>query len=60
MINDTVYDIAIIGGGISSSVFVSTHIKNGFKGKIAIIENGRNLGGRASTRISFINSGWKY
>jgi len=59
MINDTVYDIAIIGGGISSSVFVSTHIKNGFKGKIAIIENGRNLGGRASTRISFINSGWQ-
>ena len=33
------YDIAIIGGGISSFVFVSTHIKNGFNGRIAIIEN---------------------
>ncbi len=59
MNNNTVYDIAIIGGGISSSVFSATHIKNGFKGKIAIIENGRNLGGRASTRNSHRNPGWK-
>ncbi len=59
MINDTFYDIAIIGGGISSCVFASTHIKNGFNGRIAIIENGRNLGGRASTRVSFSNSGWQ-
>ena len=59
MVNDTFYDIAIIGGGISSCVFTSTHLKNGFKGKIAIIENGRNLGGRASTRFSFNNSGWQ-
>ncbi len=59
MINDTFYDIAIIGGGISSCVFASTHIKNGFNGRIAIIENGRNLGGRASTRDSFSNSGWQ-
>ena len=53
------YDIAIIGGGISASVFVSTLIKNGFKGRIAIIEFGRNLGGRASTRYSFSNKGWQ-
>ena len=59
MINNTFYDLAIIGGGISSCVFASTHIKNGFKGSIAIIENGRNLGGRASTRFSFSNSGWQ-
>ena len=59
MSNDIVYDIAIIGGGISSSVFVSTHLKNGFKGRIAIIENGRNLGGRSSKRNSFKNSGWQ-
>ncbi len=59
MINNTFYDISIIGGGISSCVFASTHIKNGFTGKIAILENGRNLGGRASTRVSFRNIGWQ-
>ncbi len=59
MITDTFYDIAIIGGGISSCVFASSHIKNGFKGKIALIENGRNLGGRSSTRKSFSNIGWQ-
>ncbi len=59
MTKDTVYDIAIIGGGISSCVFASTHLKNGFKGRIAIIENGRNLGGRSNTRNSLINRGWK-
>ena len=59
MINDTFYDIAIIGGGISSCVFTSSHLKNGYKGRIAIIENGRNLGGRSSTRNSISNSGWK-
>ncbi len=59
MVNDEIYDLLIIGGGISSCVFVSAHIKNGFDGKIAIIENGRNLGGRSSTRISFTNNGWK-
>ena len=52
MINDTFYDIAIIGGGISSCVFSSFHLKNGYQGRIAIIENGRNLGGRSSTRNS--------
>ncbi len=59
MNNDTFYDIAIIGGGISSCVFASTHIKNGFKGRIAIIENGRSPGGRFSTRNSFKNIGWQ-
>ena len=59
MINDTFYDIAVIGGGISSCVFSSSHIKKGFKGRIAIIENGRNLGGRSSTRNSISNSGWQ-
>ena len=60
MFNEIVYDLAIIGGGISSCVFVSTHIKNGFNGSIAVIENGRNLGGRSSTRNSFANSGWQF
>ena len=59
MANDNFYEIAIIGGGISSCVFASTHIKNGFKGRIAIIESGRDLGGRASTRNSFKNKGWQ-
>ena len=59
MNKEEIYDFAIIGGGISSSVFVSSHIKNGFRGKIAIIENGRNLGGRSSTRNSISNKGWQ-
>ena len=53
MINDTFYDIAIIGGGISSCVFSSFHLKNGYQGRIAIIENGRNLGGRSSTCLLY-------
>lgn len=53
------FDLLIIGGGISSCVFVSNHIKNGFDGSIAIIENGRQLGGRSSTRNSLTNKGWK-
>ena len=59
MRNDELYDLAIIGGGISSCVFASSHIKNGFNGRIAIIENGRILGGRASTRNSLKNNGWQ-
>ena len=46
------YELILIGGGISACTFASDIIKNGFKGKIAIIENGRGLGGRTSTRIS--------
>ena len=59
MRNYNVYDFAIIGGGISSCVFVYSHFKNGFSGRIAIIENGRQLGGRSSTRNSLTNNGWK-
>ena len=57
--NNNLYDYAIIGGGISSCVFASSHIKNDFNGRIAIIENGRSLGGRSSTRNSLKNSGWQ-
>ncbi len=57
--NSNLYDFAIIGGGISSCVFASSHIKSGFNGKILILESGRNLGGRSSTRNSLSNKGWK-
>ena len=60
MIKDTFYDITIIGGGISSCVFTSLHLKNVYQGRIAIIENGRNLGGRSSTRNSISNSAVSY
>ena len=60
MIKESFYDFVIIGGGISSSVFVSSHIKNGFDGKFAIIENGRNLGGRSTTRFSKSYDGWRF
>ena len=59
MVSYVTYDIAIIGGGISSCVFTSSHIKNGFNGRIAIIEYGRDLGGRSSTRNSLANKGWQ-
>ena len=59
MVSNNCYDIAVIGGGISACVFTSTYIKNGFNGKIAIIENGRRLGGRSSTRNSLANKGWQ-
>jgi len=53
-----IYDLIVIGGGISSCTFISNLLKKGFKGKIAIIETGRNLGGRSSSRISKKNNGW--
>ena len=56
--NNIMYELTVIGGGISSCTFVSNLLKKGFKGKIAIIETGRNLGGRCSSRISKKNSGW--
>ena len=59
MSQNNFYELVIIGGGISSCAFVSTFLKNGFKGKIAIIEAGRKLGGRSSTRSSFTNKGWE-
>ena len=45
-----IYDLVVIGGGISSSAFISNILKQGFKGTIAVIEAGRGLGGRCSTR----------
>ena len=46
------YDLLIIGGGISACVFASKYLQNNTTKKIALIEVGRGLGGRSSTRIS--------
>ena len=59
MKSDFTYDLVIIGGGISACVFASQHQKNNSTKKIAIIEIGRGLGGRSSTRISKRFNGWK-
>ena len=48
-----IYDLVVIGGGISSSTFIANILKKGFKGKIAVVEAGRGLGGRCSTRYSY-------
>ena len=48
-----IYDLVVIGGGISSSTFIANILKKGFKGKIAVIEAGRGLGGRCSTRYRY-------
>ena len=53
------YDLLIIGGGISSCVFLSKYLQNNIAKKIALIEVGRGLGGRSSTRISKRFKGWK-
>ncbi len=53
------YDLLIIGGGISACVFASNYLKNNNNKKIALIEIGRGLGGRSSTRISKRFKGWK-
>ena len=52
------YDLLIIGGGISASVFASKYLQNNISKKIALIEVGRGLGGRSSTRISKRFKGW--
>ena len=52
MKSNLVYDLLIIGGGISACVFASKYLKNNTSKKIALIEIGRGLGGRSSTRIS--------
>ena len=57
--NKNKYDVLIIGGGISASVFASNYIKNSPNRKIAIVESGRSLGGRSSTRISRRFKVWK-
>ncbi len=59
MKSDFTYDIVIIGGGISACVFASNYLKNNITKKIALIEIGRGLGGRSSTRISKKFRGWK-
>ena len=59
MKSDFQYDLILIGGGISSCVFASKYLKNNFTKKVALIEIGRGLGGRSSTRISQRFKGWK-
>ncbi len=56
--SDFKYDLLIIGGGISACVFASKYLENNIKKKIALIEIGRGLGGRSSTRISKRFKGW--
>ena len=50
---ENIYDLVVIGGGISSSTFIANILKKGFTGKIAVVEAGRGLGGRCSTRYSY-------
>jgi len=59
MKNNFSYDLLIIGGGISACVFASKYLQNNITKKIALIEVGRGLGGRSSTRISKRFKGWK-
>ena len=59
MKNDFKYDLLIIGGGISACVFASKFLKKNNTKKVALIEIGRGLGGRSSTRISKKYKGWK-
>ena len=53
------YDLLIIGGGISACVFASKYLQNNITKNIALIEVGRRLGGRSSTRISKRFKGWE-
>ena len=53
------YDLLIIGGGISACVFASRYLQNNITKKVGLIEAGRGLGGRSSTRISKRFKGWK-
>ena len=53
------YELIIIGGGISACVFASNYLQNNPRSKIALIEAGRSLGGRSSTRISRSFRGWE-
>jgi len=59
MKSDFIYDLVIIGGGISACVFASKYLKNNITKKVGLIEIGRGLGGRSSTRISKKYKGWK-
>ena len=58
MKNDFTYDLLIIGGGISACVFASKYLQSNIKNKVALVEVGRGLGGRSSTRISQRFEGW--
>ena len=58
MKSDFTYDLLIVGGGISACVFASNYLQNNITKKIALIEAGRGLGGRSSTRISKSFKGW--
>ncbi len=59
MKSDITYDLILIGGGISACVFASRYLRNNTEKKIALIEVGRGLGGRSSTRISKRFKGWR-
>ena len=59
MKSDFKYDLLIIGGGISSCVFASNYLKKNITKKVALIEVGRGLGGRSSTRLSRRFKGWE-
>jgi len=59
MNSEFTYDLLIIGGGISACVFTSNYLKDNYTKKVALIEIGRGLGGRSSTRISNRFRGWK-
>ena len=59
MKSNDIYDLLIIGGGISACVFASKYVSNNNISKIALVEVGRGLGGRSSTRISKRFGGWE-
>ena len=59
MKSDFTYDLLIIGGGISGCIFASKYLQNNISKKVALIEVGRGLGGRSSTRISRRFKRWK-
>ena len=59
MKSNSSYDLLIIGGGISACVFASKYLQKNPTKKMALVEFGRGLGGRSSTRISKRFKGWK-
>ena len=54
-----IYDLIVIGGGISSCTLVSNLLKKGYEGRIAVIEAGRGLGGRCATRFNKKHPEWQ-
>ena len=59
MKSEFTYDLLIIGGGISACVFLSKYLESNLRKKVALIEVGRGLGGRSSTRKSKRFKGWE-